>query len=438
MDFLKGDIRKLYWTYLKSSILSALVMSIYSFIDTIAVGQSEGPTGTAAMAIINPLYGMMAFLGLFCGIGGSVLMSNAKAKGKEEEGNQYFTSTILLNILVIVVLWVVFLLFPDQLFTFFGADETTLPKVKEYATLVIAFTPIFILPVTIAAFIRNDGAPGLAMAAVAIGGGLNIFGDWFFVFPMGMGMRGAATATVIGYCVQTGIILSYLFRKRCHLKFCRPAHLRKDFGRICSVGIPSGLPDLGNVVITILINNQLMRYSGSTALAVYGAVGTIMALFQSMFSGVGQAVQPLISSNYALKQRDRINEVMRLAGITVGGMSIVFFAVGELFPKQITRIFCDATTEVLDMAPTVMRWFFPAFLFMGFNVLAIYYLQSVMQDKASLVVGLSRSMVVSGILLIVLPLFLGLIGVLIAIPLTELLVFICTYAYMKKIQPKLY
>lgn len=438
MDYLKDDIGKLYKTYLKTSIFSAVVTSIYSFVDAIAVGQSEGPTGTAAVSIINPLYGLAAFIGLFTGIGGSVLMTNAKASGKEEDGNRYFTSTMILTAIVTGILWIVFLLFSDPLFTFFGADTETLPKVKEYADLIVAFIPVFIYPVTIAAFVRNDGAPQMAMASVMIGGGINIFGDWFLVFPMGMGMRGAATATVIGYCTQTVIICAYLFRKDCHLKFRKPTHFLSDCKKICSVGVGTGLPDLGNVVTTIIINNQLMRYSGSNALAVYGAVGTILALFQSMYSGVGQAIQPLISANYAVKQKDRINKIMRYAVLTAGIMGIAFFAVGELFPKQITNLFIDATPEVLNLAPTVIRLFFPLFLVLWINVLAIYYLQSVLKDRAATIIGLARSMFVSGFLLLVLPLFWGFTGVLIAMPLSELIVAICAMIYIKKIQTKLY
>ncbi|MCD8143929.1 MAG: polysaccharide biosynthesis C-terminal domain-containing protein [Oscillospiraceae bacterium] len=438
MDFLTDDVRQLYKKFLGTSMLSALMVSIYSFVDTIAVGQSEGPVGAAAMAIISPFYGITVFLGLLCGIGGSVLMSSAKAQGQEDEGNEYFTVSLLLIALVTAVTWVVFLLFPDPIFTFFGADGETLPKVKEYATLIIAFTPVFIVPISLQAFVRNDGAPGLSMASVAIGGGLNIFLDWFLVFPMGMGMRGAALATVIGNCVQTAVVCVHLFRKNCHLKLRRPAQAGAKLGRVCSVGVGAGVLDLGTVVTAVIMNNQLLRYGGTSVLAVYGALGTITALFQSMFGGVGQAIQPLVSSNFAVKQRQRINAIMRMAAGTIAVLSVVFFAVGELFPAAITRLFIDVTPEVLEVAPMVMRWYFPIFLCLGINVLATYYLQSVMRDKVSMAVAVARSVVVNGVLLFVLPLFLGLVGVLVAMPISELLVAVAALVYIKRAQTKIY
>ena len=215
MDFITSDIKPLYRKYLVASMASALVMSIYSFVDTIAVGQSEGPTGAAAMAVITPLYGILIFLAILCGVGGSVLMSNAKGEGNEEKGNAYFTSALLLIGALVMIAWATLALFHHQIFTLFGADDNLMPKVMEYAKWVIWFLPVFIAPTVISSFIRNDGAPNLAMGAVIIGGCCNIFGDWFFVFPLGMGMEGAAVATVVGTSIQVLIMCSHFFRKKC-------------------------------------------------------------------------------------------------------------------------------------------------------------------------------------------------------------------------------
>ena len=118
MNFLNDNVKKLYRKYLSASMCSALVMSIYSFVDTIAVGQSEGTLGAAAMAVITPLYGILVFLAILVGIGGSVLMSNAKGEGNEEKGNAYFTASIILMGVLMVVFWFVFILFHKEIFTF--------------------------------------------------------------------------------------------------------------------------------------------------------------------------------------------------------------------------------------------------------------------------------------------------------------------------------
>lgn len=128
MNFLTDDVKKLYGKFLTTSILSALVLSIYSFVDTIAVGQSEGAIGAAAMAVITPLYGAFVFLAILVGSGGAVLMSSARGEGKAEKGNAYFSAAFLLVAVMTVVAWLAFLLFHREIFTFFGADEELMPN----------------------------------------------------------------------------------------------------------------------------------------------------------------------------------------------------------------------------------------------------------------------------------------------------------------------
>ncbi len=222
MNFLTDNVKKLYGKYLATSMCSALVLSIYSFVDTIAVGQSEGELGAAAMAVITPLYEVLVFLAILVGIGGSVLMSNARGEGKQEKGNAYFTASLIFITALTAVAWLVFMLFHNEIFTFFGADAELLPKVMEYASWIIRFLPLFIAQPFLGAFIRNDGAPALGMAAVITGGAVNMFLDWYLVFPMGLGMQGAAIATVIGTAVQIVILCAHFCRKNCGLRITMP------------------------------------------------------------------------------------------------------------------------------------------------------------------------------------------------------------------------
>ena len=419
MDLLRQDVKKLYLHYLFASLGSAIVVSIYSFVDTIAVGQAEGPQGTAAMAVITPMYGITVFLALLCGIGGGVLMSKAKGAGQEEKGNACFTAALVLMTLLTAVCWLAFLLFPEAIFTVFGADEALMPMVLRYARWIIWFCPLFLFSVFLSCFIRNDGNPGLAMRAVVIGGVFNIFGDWFFVFPLGMGIAGAAIATVCGYIIQTVILCTHFFSPKCHLKLVRPYEPAQAFRKILTTGFGAGLVDLSTVILAIVVNNQIMRYSGETALAVYGVVATCNALFQAFFSGVGQAVQPIISTNLGARQESRIRRVFRLGLATSAGLGVFFTVLGLLFPAPITRLFMDVTPEVLAMAPGVLRVYFPIFLFMGVTVFATYYLQSILRPALSMAVALLRGLIVSVALLYLLPLFLDIQGVWLSLSLSE-------------------
>ena len=432
MDYLTSSTKTLYRKYLTASLGSALVITIYSFVDTIAVGQSEGPAGTAAMAVITPIFGILVFFGILFGIGGSVLMNNAKGEGNEEKGNAYFTTALILVVGFTVVTWVLFARFSKPILFFFGATQGTLPLVMRYVQWLIRCWSIFIFSTFIGAFVRNDNAPGLVMAGVISGGCFNIFGDWFFVFPLGMGMEGAAIATVLGTTLQCLIICSHLFRKCCGLKLAKPFRMGKAIRKIFVIGIGASLLDLGTVVLSTITNNQILRYGSEVELAIYGVMTTIAALVQAMYCGVGQAIQPLVSANFGGRQYGRVRQFLKMSVVTVLIMGVLFTALAEGLPVPIVQLFMDATPEVLAAAPNSMRLYSLLYLFLGFTVLSTYYLQSVMRDRASMAIGILRSLVVSGLLLYLLPLFWGINGVWLALPISECIVTVVAAVFLSK------
>ncbi len=432
MDYLTSSTKALYRKYLTASLGSALVITIYSFVDTIAVGQSEGPAGTAAMAVITPIFGILVFFGILFGIGGSVLMNNAKGAGNEEKGNAYFTTALILVVGFTVVTWVLFARFSKPILFFFGATQGTLPLVMRYVQWLIRCWPIFIFSTFIGAFVRNDNAPGLVMAGVISGGCFNIFGDWFFVFPLGMGMEGAAIATVLGTTLQCLILCSHLFRKCCGLKLAKPFRMGKAIRKIFVIGIGASLLDLGTVVLSTITNNQILRYGSEVELAIYGVMTTIAALVQAMYCGVGQAIQPLVSANFGGRQYGRVRQFLKMSVVTVLIMGVLFTVLAECLPVPIVQLFMDATPEVLAAAPNSMRLYSLLYLFLGFTVLSTYYLQSVMRDRASMAIGILRSLVVSGLLLYLLPLFWGINGVWLALPISECIVTVVAAVFLSK------
>lgn len=432
MDFITADPKKLYKKYLIPSMGSALAVSIYSFVDTIAVGQSEGELGAAAMAVISPLYSFLVFLSVLCGIGGSVLLSASRGEGKPEKANAFFTTAVGMIALLTLIFWGLLLLFHDPIFLFFGADEIILEKVMEYAQWIIWFFPVFTAPVFIGSFLRNDGAPELDMTAVLIGGCVNMFGDWFFVFPLGMGMEGAAVATVLGTSLQVLIMCGHFFRKKCGLRLVKPENWRKGVRKICLIGVGAGILDLGTVFIAILMNNQIMRYGGPVELAVYGVAASISPLFQALFGGVGQTIQPLVSANCGAGKTERTRLFWRYGLVTSLVIGVLTSCLGEFFPVPIVRLFMDASPEALAIAPGVFRPYFLLFVPLGVTVLATYYLQASLYGRMSMFIALLRSVFVSGLFICLLPLCWGLTGVWLALPVSELLVMLIALFYIRK------
>ena len=181
MDFLNGKIKPLYLKYLSAAFGSALITSIYSIVDMAMVGQYQGPEGTAALAVVAPIWNVIYSLGLLMGIGGSVLFSHLKGKSNHQENeNDYFTSAFLGSVLLGIVAWLVFILFERQLLTAFGAEGNLLPLAQRYLIPIKFIFPCFLFNQMLAAFLRSDQNPGLATSAVLIGGIFNVFGDYFF------------------------------------------------------------------------------------------------------------------------------------------------------------------------------------------------------------------------------------------------------------------
>lgn len=439
MDFINDNEKKLFKKFLSSSIASALIISIYSFVDSIAIGQYEGAIGTAATAITSTTYGLIVFLAILCGIGGSVMMTATKSNGDETKGNSYFTiSTIVMGIIILFI-WILLLLFKEQIFIFLGARDTeTFTMVMKYAKWMVYFFPCFIYPTFMGAFIRNDGSPKYATMSVIVGGIINIIGDYVFVFPMKLGITGAAIATVLGTVVQCIIVTCYLFIKKCKLRFVKVQDVKKSVFEILSIGFGAGLIDLGVFILGIIINLQISKYDYTgNALAVYGMIATISSLFMAVFSGVGQALQPLVSANYGAKKEERIKKFLRLGTKTTIIIGIVFCLIGCIFPKELIKIFIsNVSNSILEIAPFIIRTYFIGFIFIGYSVLSIYYFQSIMRDKLGIIVAILKSFVITPTLLFVLPTIMGLNGIWYAIPFAELVVTVISFLITKKCKIK--
>lgn len=434
MDLLHSEIKRIFFKFLVPSIGGALVVTLYSFVDTIAIGQGVGPDGTAACAVLLPIFAIATFAGILCGVGGSVLMSRAKGGGNEEKGNAYYTASLLLVSVLTVLIWAGTYLFQEQIYRVFGADDSLLPYAMEYGTVIIFTMPSFVLTSFLANFLRNDGVPGFVMTATVIGAAVNIFGDWFFVFPLNMGMFGAALATALGSVLQVVIMAGYLFTKRCGLKLVKPYQLLPAWKKIVLNGFGTGFSEIALIIVTFAANNQIMRYSDTAGLAMYGMISTIAALFIHIYTGAGQAAQPIASVNYGAGLVRRYWAVYRLGLETILIMGTVFTLLCLLLPEEITRLFIKVTPEVLAIAPLTFRLYAISFLPLGINIFLSVYLQSILRSKAAAVIAVFRGLLLNCAFLYLLPALWGSVGIWIAFSAAEGIVAVLALLYVFRIK----
>ncbi len=194
MDFLTGKIKPMYVKYLSAAFGSALISSIYGVVDMAMVGQYQGPDGTAALAVVAPIWNIIYSLGLLMGIGGSVLFSTLRgvSEKNQRQSNEYFSAALIGVTFLAVLSWLGVVSLDRELLALFGAEETLLPLARQYLLPVKVVVPSFLFTQFLSAFLRNDGNPGLATKAVLFGGIFNVLGDYFFVFALDMGIMGLA------------------------------------------------------------------------------------------------------------------------------------------------------------------------------------------------------------------------------------------------------
>ena len=434
MDLLRGNIKTLYFKYLSAAFGSALISSIYGIVDMAMVGQYQGPDGTAALAVVAPVWNIIYSLGLLMGIGGSVIFSTKRGSGMNGDGedNRYFTASVIGSVLLAALAWIGLLLFERPLLTFFGADETLLVLAQRYMTPVKAVFPLFLFNQMLAAFLRNDGTPALATIAVLSGGIFNVFGDWFFVFPCDMGVYGAGLATAIGSAISFLVMLTHFLSKRNTLRLVCPRALLQKLGKITVTGFSSFFIDVAMGILTVLFNRQIMKYLGSNALAIYGPIINVSTFVQCCAYSVGQAAQPIISTNYGAGKASRIRETLCCALWTTAFFALFWTALSEACPNLYIRIFMSPTEEILAMAPAIIRTYAVSFLLLPFNIFSTYYFQAILRPRAAFVVSVARGLVISGVLILTLPLIAGADSIWLAMPVTELVTAFYAAAHIKK------
>lgn len=424
MDFLNGNIKTIYFKYLTAAFGSALITSIYSIVDMAMVGQYHGPEGSAALAVVAPVWNIIYSFGLLMGIGGSVLFSTIRgqAEGQEKRSNAYFTASVIGSAFLAAVIWLAVIFFDRELLLLFGAQDNTLSLAREYVSPIKFAIPLFLFNQMLAAYLRNDKNPALATGAVLAGGIFNVFGDYFFVFPCDMGAYGAGLATAIGASITFVVMLSHFFMKRNTLRLVKPTGLLKMLKKITVTGFSTFFIDVAMGILTILFNRQIMHYLGTNALAVYGVIVNISTFVQCCAYSIGQASQPIISTNFGANKGERIRQTLRYALGTVAFFAVFWTALSLAVPNLFIRIFMTPTPEVLQIAPSIFRCYGISFLLLPLNIFSTYYFQSLMKPKVAFVVSVARGMVVSGLLIYLLPLTVGADSIWFAMPITELLV----------------
>lgn len=420
------SVPKLMLKFAIPSIIAMLVGAVYNIVDQLFIGQAVGTLGNAATNIAFPLSTSCISLALLFGIGGASCFNLTLGKGDKDSAPYFAGNSFTMLALSGILLSVITLLFLTPLLKFFGSPEEVLPYAQEYVGITSIGFPFLILTTGGGHLIRADGNPQMTMICNLTGAVINTILDAIFVLGFGWGMKGAAYATIIGQIISALIVIVYIFRFKTvplAAKHFKPVF--KYVKRIATIGMASFFNQIAMMVVQIVLNNSL-RYYG--ALSAYGesiplaCAGIVMKVNQVIFSiviGLGQGTQPIESFNYGAKNYNRVRKAYLLAVRAGAIISIISFIAFQLFPRQILSAFGDGSESYFEFGVR----FFRIFLFLTWanclQPITSTFFTSIGKPFKGVFLSLTRQIIFFLPLLIVLPMFAGIDGILYCGPIAD-------------------
>ena len=421
------------------SIIAMLVSSLYNVVDQIFIGQNVGYLGNAATNVAFPLTTICMAITLTIAIGTAAQYSLFLGQKDEEKAAATVGSGICLMLLFGFVYAVLISVFHEPLLRAFGATDNIFPYAVEYTRITAIGMPFIVIMNGMSSIARADGSPMYSMTAMVIGAIVNTVLDYFFVVVFGMGVGGAAWATVIGQVVSAVFGLIYLKKlKRIVLKKRHFSINLHQTGRTCLMGMSNGLTQLAITVLQIVINRSLVYYGGLSVygedipLAASGIVMKINAIVLAVIIGIVQGMQPIVGFNYGAKKYDRVKEVYKLAVISELTITIIGEAIFQLFPQQVLSIFGSGEHEQLyfDFAVMFMRIFLCLLPLTGIQMISSNFFAAIGKPIKGAMLSLTRQIFFLIPLILILPLFFGIEGIIYASPAADVISFITVMIFI--------
>jgi len=426
-------VGKLLWQYALPGVIAMTASSLYNMVDSIFIGHGVGSMALAALGISFPLMNIGAAFGAAVGIGGSTLMSLRLGQRQYDKANNVLGNMVALNIITGLLVGIVSIIFLDPILKFFGASDQTLPHAHDYMFILLVGNVITHLYLGLNAALRSASKPRAAMIATIVTVVLNTILDPIFIWPLHMGIKGAAIATVIAQAIVLCWQLWQFSRQRelLHLewRFLKPARtIVKD---IVSIGVSPFAMQLTGCVVAIFMNNALMTYGGDLAVGAYSIANRLGFIFFMVIMGICQGFQPIAGYNYGARNMDRVKRVLRLT-ITASVIAMtVGWVIGELLPGPCTRLFTDDET-LIAISIRGIRINMLVFPVIGYQAVVTNFFQTIGKVRISIFMSLSRQLLFLLPMLLLFASLWGLDGVWASLPASDFAAFLVAVIIMQR------
>ncbi len=420
-------VKGLLFSFSIPAIISCLVNSVYNIVDQIFIGQGVGYLGNAATTIAFPLMTIIMAFATLIGSGGSAYAALRLGEGRKREALLTLNNLLVIAIGLGILLAATGLIFLKPILTLFGATETTMPYAIDYTSIVLMGVPFSVISIALSNMARTDGHPRMSMYGILIGAALNTVLDPIYIFVLDWGVKGAAIATITAQFVST-VVLCYYFLKKGRMRFTR--RYMKPVGRvwykIFSLGISSGITALVACIMQVVMNNSLVYYgnqteiTGDVALSAMGIVMKIAMILASVCIGFGIGAQPILGFNLGAKKYARVRHTYLLAVSIATGSILIGWAVCQLAPHLVLSLFGKENQTFTDFAVRCLRIYLGGIFCAGFQIVSTNYFQATGQPLKASLLSMLRQLILLIPLLLILPLFFGLNGLLYAGPCADI------------------
>ena len=431
-------IGKLLKQYALPAIIAQTASSLYNMVDSIFIGHGVGPLAISGLAVTFPLMNLSTAFGTLVGLGGATIMSVLLGQHNYKAADKVLGNVLTLNTIISILFMAAALIFIDPILYFFGASENTLPYAKEYMKIILYGNAITHLYFGLNNLMRSAGNPKKAMGLTIFTVLFNTALDPLFIFVFDMGISGAAWATVISQTLALVVVMHHFSRKT------RIPHFEKGYFRLdrriakdsLSIGFGPFLMNSAACLVTLFINQQLRKYSGDLGIGSYGICNRLTFMFVMICIGFNQGMQPIAGYNYGARKYSRVKEVFKKTAIMATVVTTICCLLSVFAPRIAASIF-TSDPELLDMASESLRIMNLMFFLVGFQMISTNLFQCLGMVNKSILLSLSRQILILLPLLYLLPLEFGGKGVWMSFPISDFLAFVMTAVLLGRLFRKL-
>jgi len=422
------------WKYFLPAFASMMANTLYNIVDRIYIGQGVDALALSGLSVVFPLMIIIMAFGMLVGMGSAVRISLSLGEKDFDRANRILGNAFFLSLLFGFVLMGTGFLVRDRVLQIFGAGPETLKYASDYFTIILLGTPLAMTGFSLNNIIRAEGNPRIAMYSMFISAGLNIILDPIFIFGLGMGVKGAAIATVISHLVLAVWVLAH-FRSRRSVVRLNLVNIRPDpyiIKYIISIGFAPFAMNLASSIVWGVMNTKFIRYGGDIAVAALGIVNSATMLLVISIISLNMAVQPIIGFNYGAGLFCRVKETVMKAIkyatlIATGGWLICM-----LIPGVIVSVFNSDSTELREAGVLGLRIYLAVLPVIGFQIIASNYFQAIGKARLATFLSLLRQIIVLLPLIFILPHFWGTTGVWIANPISDFVAAVVSFIYFRR------